>query len=62
VDAVIVVALSALFGGYLAWFARAVRNDGRGWRRPPRHVEAHWSATNGRTELPDHPFTDLVPH
>jgi hypothetical protein len=62
VEVVILLALSAIFGGYLLWFSRAVQNDGRGWRRPPRHVEAHWSIRDGQTELPDHPFTDPVPH
>jgi len=61
-DVAIVVAFSALFGGYVAWFLLAVRNDGRGWRRPPRHAEDHWSARDGLTELPDRPFTELVPH
>ena len=62
VDVAVVAALSALFGGYVAWFVLAVRNDGRGWRRPPRHAEAHWSARDGRSELPDQPFTQAVPH
>ncbi|HZN66197.1 MAG: hypothetical protein ACRDPQ_18155 [Nocardioidaceae bacterium] len=61
-DVAIVIALSALFGGYVAWFVQAVRNDGKGWRRPPRHAEAHWSVRDGMTELSDRPFTELVPH
>jgi hypothetical protein len=61
-DLVIVAILAALFSGYVAWFVQALRTDGQGWRRPPRHAEDHWSARDGRCELPDQPFTELVPH
>jgi hypothetical protein len=60
VEMVLVGAAGAFFCGYVAWFVRAVRNDGQGWRRAPRHAEDHWSAPDGRSTLPDHPFSDLV--
>lgn len=56
----VVATLAALFISYVAWFVQAVRNDGQGWRRPPRHAEDHWSAPDGPAVLPDHPFSDMV--
>lgn len=55
-----VAVIAVLFGGYVAWFVQAVRNDGQGWRRPPRHAEDNWSAPDGPTQLPDRPFSELV--